>query len=69
LPTRPVTHRLSRPGRRPYRQIPIRSCPRLRPAPPVAGGRCRCFRSGHAPGAGEEAPGAGAAGDLAVRAV
>ena len=37
----------------PYRQIPIRSCPL--PARRIA------------PGAGEEAPGAGAAGDLAVR--
>jgi len=32
-----------RSGRRPYRQIPIRSCPRIVPAPPVAGGRCRSF--------------------------
>ena len=41
----------SAPVARPYRQIPIRSCP----------------LPGHAPGTGEVAPGAGAAGDLAVR--
>jgi len=49
----------SRPNVFPYRQIPIRSCPLPSGAP----------KPGHAPGAGEEAPGAGAAGDLAVRAV
>src|SRR3954452_19864912 len=36
---------------------------------PLPAGVASPFRSGHAPGAGEEAPGAGAAGDLAVRAV